>query len=132
MAVSYGQVEDWVASWYKPKGDETNTILGVATGTTGPQSQVKLRSFDDAVRFIDDDGSFKGHTSSYYMIKEAEALLAKYGFCEIVGEVHPVDTVANFVVSNKWYWGGVLGLSAIPGLVVGLDELKRLEHEITS
>jgi hypothetical protein len=98
----------------------------------GSTSSVKLRSFDDAVSFIDDDGSFKGHTSSYYMIKEAEALLAKYGYCEVVGEVHPVDKVANFVVSNKWYWGGVLGLSAVPGLVVGLDELKRLEHEITS
>ena len=120
MAMSY--TPERTGQWFALPGQTPSSAVDF----------IKLRSFDDAVRFIDDDGSFKGHTSSYYMVKEAEALLAKYGYCEVVGDVHPVDTVAQFVVSNKWYWGGVLGLSAIPGLVVGLDELKRLEHEITS
>ena len=101
----------------------------VLAGTTASK---KLKDFDDAARFIGDDGSFTGYTDSYYMVKEAEALLAKYGYCEVPDDMHPVDKVANFVIHNKYYWGGVLGLSAIPGLVVGLDELKRLEHEITS
>lgn len=126
--------------FYQPQIDELAKSSGLpSTGPLGgffgqeaaPRSineaTAKLRAFDDAVRFIDSDGSFTGYTDSYYMVKEAEALLHKYGYCEITEKMHPVDVVANFILHNKYYWGGVLGLAALPVVKVGLEYIKSVK-----
>jgi len=94
--------------------------------TPASTASLKLKSFDDARRFISEDGSFTGYTDSYYMIYEARNLLLKYGY-EVSGEgLHPVDAVANFVLNDKWYWGGVLGLASLPALSLGIKTVREI------
>jgi hypothetical protein len=121
--VDWGTVNPWL---------RTKEALDAYTEALGPTVTPwvlfnKVRSFADAQRFISEDGSVKAYSSSYYMIKEAEEVLVKAGkiSAEEAEPMHPVDQVAAFVVHNKWYWGGVLGLAAIPSIGLFMDTVNE-------
>ncbi len=94
--------------------------------TPSSTASLKLKGFDDARRFIGEDGGFTGYTDSYYMIEEARRLLIRYGHPVAGDGLHPVDTVANFVLNDKWFWGGVLGLAALPALSLGIKTVREI------
>lgn len=60
-------------------------------------------------------------------LKRQERRLIELGVIkpqDIIKE-HPVDSAAGFVLKNKWYWGGVIGLATLPALSVLKQVVKR-------
>jgi hypothetical protein len=102
--------------------------------TPGSVAYQKWSRFNDARHRVGDDGSFTGFTAEYNVVCEAWRELYKSGFSRIdpTKSIHPVDAFTSFVVNDKWYWGGVLALSAAPIVGISIEELKRVEREVTA
>ena len=89
----------------------------------------KLQKFKELQKKIDPDtGAFHGYTGEYYWAKQIEKELISAGSINRVDvtEMHPVDSVANFVLRDKWYWGGVMAVSSLPLISVLSSELEEL------
>jgi hypothetical protein len=118
---------------------QNSGIIGIIAGAVyqpGSPEYKEWSSFEAARAKIDADGNFNGLSAEHDAVIKAWRALYKSGFSSIdpnrAGAVHPVDSFTSFVVSDKWYWGGVLGLSALPIIGITLEELKRVEHEVTA
>ena len=95
---------------------------------------VKMQKWNSLRSKIDSEtGAFTGYSGEYAWAKSVERECVKAGIISRESTVpdHPVDRVANFVVGNKWYWGGVLALASLPPIELLGSEAKRMvtEHE---
>lgn len=65
---------------------------------------------------IQEGGTLPMYTRDYHFLKGCERELVQsrlISLQEVVKE-HPLDRISDFILRNKWYWAGVLGLTALP------------------
>ena len=137
VAVDWAPVSPWLASIEAPtamwklwggeaeqKADDTDYNL-----FTPRPIMIKRNNFIKLQQTIDPDtGACKAKAADYAFLKqvEAEAVKAKLIPATAIVKPHIVDRVANFVVDNKMFWGGVLAIASIPPLVLIADATREM------
>lgn len=70
------------------------------------------------------------YTRDYHFLKGCERELLSVGLIleTEVAKEHPLDRLSDFILRNKWYWAGVLGLTFLPaGRLLSEVAKTRLE-----
>lgn len=89
------------------------------------------RDYSRAEMLYKRDGKIKALPWALDKVDKWEGVLASHGVIEQrVSTVHPVDKTVGIVLNNKWYWGAVLGLAALPAFPVVRDVMENAKREI--
>lgn len=114
-------------------GDKDNLIAAI--NFLDPNSpNWKMRVLLELQPQIDTNSGLVSCTHGEYMLlKKAEQDLINAGMIkrEEAIPAHPVDKIFNFILNDKIYWGGVIGLAGLPVINLAVNTLKEIKHEDT-
>lgn len=80
-----------------------------------------------------DTGEVRAAPWANHVCERWEKVLVQHGYLgeeDRVAVAHPIDKLTGEVLSNKWYWGVVLGLAALPAVPVVRDVIENVEVEV--